>query len=41
MGKHKAPKEYDLSVMDDVDENDELAKFFIDWATNINQPRCI
>ncbi len=32
MGKHKAPSEYDLSVMEDIDEDDELAKEFLDWA---------
>ena len=38
MGKHKAPKEYDLNVLEDVDvENDELAQFFMDWAKE-NKP---
>lgn len=38
MGKHKAPAEYDLSVMEDVDiEEDELAKEFLDWAKE-NKP---
>jgi len=38
MGKHKAPSEYDLSVMEDVDiENDVLAKEFLDWAKE-NKP---
>lgn len=34
MGKHKAPKEYDLEVLEDVDvDNDELAQFFMDWTS--------
>ena len=38
MGKHKAPSEYDLSVMEDVDvDNDPLAKEFLDWAKE-NKP---
>ena len=38
MGKHKAPKEYDLEVLEDVDvDNDELAQFFMDW-TNKYKP---
>ena len=38
MGKHKAPKEYDLTAFDGVDiENDPLAKEFVDWA-NENKP---
>ena len=38
MGKHKAPKEYDLNVLEDVDvENDELAQFFMEWAQE-NKP---
>ena len=37
MGKHKAPSEYDLSVMEDIDEDDELAKEFLDWAKE-NKP---
>ena len=38
MGKHKAPKEYDLEVLEDVDvENDELSQFFLDW-TNKYKP---
>src|SRR5210317_1915441 len=38
MGKHKAPSEYDLSAMKDVDiENDVLAKEFLDWAKE-NKP---
>ena len=38
MGKHKAPKEYDLNVLEDVDvENDELAQFFMQWAQE-NKP---
>ena len=38
MGEHKAPKEYDLSVLDGVDiENDELAQYFMDWAKE-NKP---
>jgi hypothetical protein len=33
MGKHKAPKEYDLEVLEDVDvDNDELSQFFLDWS---------
>jgi hypothetical protein len=38
MGKHKAPKEYDLSVFEGIDvDNDPLAKEFVDWA-NDNKP---
>lgn len=38
MGKHKAPKEYDLSAFEGVDiDEDPLAKEFIDWA-NDNKP---
>jgi hypothetical protein len=38
MGKHKAPKEYDLAAFEGIDvENDELAKEFVDWA-NENKP---
>jgi hypothetical protein len=38
MGKHKAPKEYDLGVFEGIDvENDPLAQEFVDWA-NDNKP---
>jgi hypothetical protein len=38
MGKHKAPKEYDLSVFEGIDvDEDPLAKEFVDWA-NENKP---
>ncbi len=38
MGKHKAPKEYDLSVFEGIDvEEDPLAQEFVDWA-NENKP---
>ena len=32
MGKHKAPKEYDMAALEDIDEDDELASYFKDWA---------
>jgi hypothetical protein len=38
MGKHKAPKEYDLGVFEGIDvENDPLAQEFVGWA-NENKP---
>jgi len=38
MGKHKAPKEYDLTAFEGIDvDEDPLAKEFIDWA-NDNKP---
>ena len=37
MGKHKAPKEYDMSALEDIDEDDELASYFKDWAKE-NKP---
>jgi hypothetical protein len=33
MGKHKAPKEYEMDALEDVDvDNDELAQYFLEWA---------
>jgi len=32
MGKQKAPKEYDMSALEDIDEDDELASYFKDWS---------
>lgn len=37
MGGHKAPKEYDMGVFDDIDPEDELALGFVDWAEK-NKP---
>ena len=37
MGKHKAPKEYDMAALEDIDEDDELASYFKDWAKE-NKP---
>ena len=37
MGKHKAPKEYDLSALEDVDDEDPLKEYFVDWAKE-NKP---
>ena len=37
MGKHKAPKEYDMSALEGIDEDDELASYFKDWAKE-NKP---
>ena len=38
MGKHKAPKEYDLNVFEGIDvEEDPLAQEFLSWA-NANKP---
>ncbi len=37
MGKHKAPREYDISALEDVEEDDELASYFMDWAKE-NKP---
>ena len=33
MGQHKAPKEYEMEALEDVDvDNDELAQYFLEWA---------
>jgi hypothetical protein len=37
MGKHKAPKEYDVSALEDVEDDDELKTYFLDWAKE-NKP---
>jgi hypothetical protein len=37
MGKHKAPKEYDISSLDDVEDDDELKSYFLEWAKE-NKP---
>ena len=37
MGKHKAPKEYDVSSLEDVEDGDELKQYFVDWAKE-NKP---
>ena len=37
MGKHKAPKEYDVSSLEDVEDDDELKTYFLDWAKE-NKP---
>lgn len=37
MGKHKAPKEYDVTSLEDVEDDDELKTYFLDWAKE-NKP---
>ena len=37
MGKHKAPKEYDVASLEDVEDDDELKSYFLDWAKE-NKP---
>ena len=37
MGKHKAPKEYDVAALEDVDDDDELKQYFVEWAKE-NKP---
>lgn len=32
MGGHKAPKEYDMEVFEDIDPEDKLATDFVDWS---------
>ena len=37
MGKHKAPKEYDFSLLDDVEDDDPLKQFVTGWIQD-NKP---
>ena len=37
MGKHKAPKEYDVSALEGIEEGDQIADMFMEWAKE-NKP---
>lgn len=37
MGKHKAPKEYDVSALEGIEEGDQIADMFMEWAKD-NKP---
>ena len=37
MGKHKAPKEYDITALEGVEEGDQIADMFMEWAKE-NKP---